>query len=104
MNRAYIDLLETRANAVLLYIPDNYTLMVNFLQSKFPDGNCKETEVWVESYSKLGGNIVIWFRGGLYMYDNLIEDLQMLDYNIVQLDETFDRFEEMLEYIKENNL
>lgn len=38
------------------------------------------------------------------MYDNLIEDLQMLDYNIVQLDETFNRFEEMLEYIKENNL
>lgn len=64
MNRAYIDLLETRANAVLLYMPDNYTPMANFLQSKFPDGNCKETEVWAEGSSKLGGDIVIWFREG----------------------------------------
>ena len=104
MNRAYTDLLETRANAVLLYMPDNYTPMVNFLQSKFPDGNCEETEVWAEVSSKLEGDIVIWFREGLYMYDNLIEDLQMLDYNIIQLDQTFDNFEEMLEYIKENNL
>ena len=104
MNKAYIELLDSKANAVLLYMPDNCTLMVNFLQSKFPDGNCKETGVWAESFSKIGGTIVIWFREGLYMYDNLIEDLQMLDYNIVQLDETFDMFEEMLEYIKENNL
>ena len=104
MNRAYIDLLDSEANAVLLYMPDNCTLMVNFLQSKFPDGNCKETEVWAEGSNKLGGDIVIWFREGLYMYDNLIEDLQMLDYNIVQLDETFNQFEDMREHIKENNL
>jgi len=104
MNRAYIDLLDTEASAVLLYIPDSYTPMANFLESKFHDGCCKGTQVWAGGSIKLGGDIVIWFREGLYMYDNLIEDLQMLDYNIVQLDESFDRFEEMLEYIKESNL
>lgn len=104
MNKAYIDLLDTASNAVLLYIPDNYTTMTNFLESKFPSGYCEETQVWRSGSSKLGGDIVIWFTEELYMYDNLVEDLQMLDYNIVQLDETFDRFEDMVEYIKENNL
>lgn len=104
MNKAYIDLLDSGPYAVLLYVPDNYTPMTNFLESKFPDGRCKGTQVWAGGSSNLGGDIVIWFTEELYIYDNLIEDLQMLDYNIVQLDETFDRFEEMLEYIKENNL
>lgn len=104
MNKAYIDLLDSEANAVLLYVPDSYTPMTNFLESKFPDGSCKETQVWADGFNKSGGDIVIWFTKELYIYDNLIEDLQILDYNIIQLDQTFDNFEEMLDYIKENNL
>lgn len=104
MNKAYIDLLDTASNAVLLYIPDSYTPVANFLESKFPDGDCKETQVWADGFNKSGGDIVIWFREGLYIYGNLVEDLQMLDYNIVQLDQTFDNFDEMIDYIKENNL
>ena len=103
MNKAYIELLDSKANAVLLYMPDNYTPMTNFLESKFPSGCCEFTQVWADGF-KSKGDIVIWFTEELYTYDSLIEDLQLLGYNIIQLDQTFDNFEEMREYIKENNL
>ena len=61
MNKAYIDLLESEAGAVLLYVPDNYTPMTNFLESKFPYNVRQGTQVWAGGSSNLGGDIVIWF-------------------------------------------
>lgn len=104
MNRAYLDLVDVN-NAVLLYLPDNPTPINNLLETKFPEGNCGELQVWGKDYIRRNSkNIVIWFVDNIYYYDDLIADLQMMDYKIIQLDTTLDNFDKMVEYIEENQL
>jgi hypothetical protein len=107
MNKAYVDRLDPEADtkAVLVHIKGDATLTKNLLSTKFPDGYCDETQVWSEGYNSLNGNkIVVWFPTGVYHYETLIEDLEFMDYNVLELAETFDRFEQMLRHIEENNL
>lgn len=107
MNRAYIDLLVVSGtNAVLLYLLDNPTPINNLLVTKFPEGYyTNQNQIWAKSYHHINGNeLVVWFSEGVYSYNDLIVDLQLLDYNVIQLDKAFNQFPEMQEYIEENQL
>ena len=108
MNKAYIDMLDPEADtqAVLLYVKGDATLIKNLLDTKFPGGYCgEEAQVWSEGYNSLNGEkMVVWFPTGFYSHENLLVDLEILGYNIVQLEKAFDRFEQMVRYFEENNL
>jgi hypothetical protein len=107
MNKAYVDRLDPTADvkAVLMYTKGDATLIKNLLSTKFPSGYYGEEQVWSEGFNSLNGDkIVVWLPTGIYHYETLIEDLEFMDYNVLELAETFDRFEQMLRYIEENNL
>lgn len=106
MNRVYLDLVDVESvNAVLLYLPDNPGPINNLLDTKFPEGNCGELQVWGKDYiNRNSKNIVIWFADNIYHHDDLIADLQMMDYTIIQLDATLNNFDKMVEYIEEKQL
>lgn len=106
MNRAYLDLVDVEnVNAVLLYLPDNPTPINNLLETKFPEGNCGKVQVWGRDYIRRSSeNIVLWFEDSIYRHTDLITDLQMMDYKIIQLEVTLHNFDKMHEYIEENQL
>ena len=106
MNKAYIDTPDMdSSNASLIYIPNNGKMFYNLLSTKFPIDSI-DNGVWNEVYTSgasLKDKFVVFFSD-LYSYKQMIDDLSLLDYNILELEKTLDRFEQMLHYIEENNL
>lgn len=107
MNRAYLDLVDVEnVNAVLLYLPDNPTPANNFLATKFPEGYYTDKkQIWAKAYQHINGNkLTVWFEEDIYSHNDLIVDLRLLGYNVIQLDKNFNQFPKMQKYIEENQL
>lgn len=106
MNKAYIDLIDdTSSNAILMYLSDNPSPINNLLGTKFPYGLCDKQQIWGHGYHHTNGDeVVVWFSDSIYSHDSLLEDLDMLGYTVVQLEETFHNFDDMKKYIEENQL
>ena len=97
MNRVFIDKLCEGENACHLIFEGDMQPMKNMVFTKFPAPDRRSYMVHPSQSA-----MVVWFDGSGYEGGGggLLDDLQLLGYEVVVVDRNFQRFEVMVEHIE----